>query len=301
VGAARPCGVAAAAAALALVAACGPAGGPASGSDDGVAVVASTNVWGDIAAAIGGDDVTVTSLIADPSADPHSYEASARTQLAVRDADLVVENGGGYDAFMDDLLSASDQGPRVIDAVDVSGRKAEGGALNEHVWYDLPTVERVADRIVSALGDIDPPNAGAYETNGRQFDEQVQQLRAQVAAARPRTQGAGVAVTEPVPGYLLEALGAVDRTPAEFSEALEEGDDAPPSALQRTLDLFSGGRVRALVYNEQTTGPETQLVVHAARKAGVAVVPVTEILPEGQHYVPWMRTTVQRVVDALSS
>jgi len=129
----------------------------------------------------------------------------------------------------------------------------------------------------------------------------VQQLRAQVAAARPRTQGAGVAVTEPVPGYLLEALGAVDRTPAEFSEALEEGDDAPQSALQRTLDLFSGGRVRALLYNEQTTGPETQLVVHAAREAGVAVVAVTEILPEGQHYVPWMRTTVQRVVDALSS
>lgn len=298
---ARPFGVVAAASALALVGACGSAGAAASGSGAGVAVVASTNVWGDIAATIGGDDVTVTSLIDDPAADPHSYEASARTQLAVRDADLVVENGGGYDPFMDDLLPASDRGPRVIDAVDVSGRKAEGGQLNEHVWYDLPTVERVADRIVAALGDIDPANAGTFEANGRQFDEQVQQLRGQVAAARPATQGAGVAITEPVPGYLLDALGAVDRTPAAFSEAIEEGDDAAPSALQRTLDLFSGGRVRALVYNEQTTGPETQLVVHAARDAGVAVVPVTEILPQGEHYVSWMRTTVQRVVAALSS
>jgi zinc/manganese transport system substrate-binding protein len=289
---------------LALVAACGSAEGT-SAQDDGVAVVASTNVYGDIVSAIGGDDVTVTSIISDPSADPHSYEASARTQLAVSQADLVIENGGGYDDFMDTLLAQADSDPKVINAVDVSGKAADaeaaGEELNEHVWYDLPTVEKLVDEVVSTLGDIDPDHAEAYRTNGERFTQQVQQLEAQETSAKASTEGAGVAITEPVPGYLLDALGAVNRTPEAFSEAVEEGDDVPPIALQETLALFTGGQVKALVYNEQTTGPETERVLQAARDAGVAVVPVTETLPEGEHYVAWMRSNIENVVAALSA
>jgi zinc/manganese transport system substrate-binding protein len=203
------------------------------------------------------------------------------------------------------LLSSSDSRARVIDAVDASGRKAEaraaGTELNEHVWYDLPGVGRIADAIASALGDIDPGHADAYRANAAQFRQQVQQLTAQVETARATTTGAGVATTEPVPDYLLDALGADDRTPEKFSAAVEEGDDVPPTAMRETLALFSGGRVRALVYNAQTTGPETDRVLRAAKDAGVAVVPVTETLPAGHHYVPWMRSTIAAVVAALSA
>lgn len=295
-----------AASSLLLLSACGSDDPAAAGApSDGVSVVTSTNVYGSIVSAIGGDDVEVTSIISDPSADPHSYEASARTQLAVSEADLVVANGGGYDDFVDTLVSSSDSDAPVIDAVEVSGREAEAAAageeLNEHVWYDLETVEKLTEEIVSALGDVDPDNAGTYQANGEAFAEQVRGLIAGQEEARAATEGAGVAITEPVPGYLLDALGAENRTPEEFSEAIEEGGDVAPGVLQETLDLFAGGQVRALVYNEQTTGAETEQVLAAAEEAGVAVVPVTETLPEGEDYVSWMQGNIDAVAAALSS
>ena len=296
-----------AASSLLLLAACGSDDDSASAAsaEDGVTVVASTNVYGDIVSTIAGDDVEVTSIIDDPSADPHSYEASARTQLAVSEADLVIANGGGYDDFMDTLLSANDSDAQVIDVVELSGREAEaeaaGEELNEHVWYDLETVEKLSDEVVSALSDIDPDNAETYETNGAAFAEQVQGLIAAEEEARAGTEGAGVAITEPVPGYLLDALGVENRTPEEFSEAIEEGGDVAPAVLQETLGLFSGGQVQALVYNEQTTGAETEQVLDAAEAAGVAVVPVTETLPDGQDYVTWMQANIDAVAAALSA
>jgi zinc/manganese transport system substrate-binding protein len=104
-----------------------------------------------------------------------------------------------------------------------------------------------------------------------------------------------------VPGYLLDALGAVNRTPLEFSKAIEEGSDVPATAMQETLGLFTGGEVKALVYNEQTSGPETEHVRQAAKDAGVAVVPVTETLPAGQDYLSWMRANIQHIVAALAA
>jgi zinc/manganese transport system substrate-binding protein len=303
---ARTGAAALAASSLLLLAACGSDGSTAdAAAGDGVSVVASTNVYGSIVSAIGGDDVQVTSIISDPSADPHSYEASARTQLAVSEADLIVENGGGYDDFVDTLISSSDSDAPVVNAVELSGREAEaeaaGEELNEHVWYDLETVGKLSEEIVAQLSDIDPDNADTYEANGADFAQQLQELVSREQEAQPSTQGAGVAITEPVPGYLLDALGAQNRTPEEFSEAIEEGGDVAPAVLQETLDLFSSGQVEALVYNEQTTGAETEQVLAAAEAAGVAVVPVTETLPDGADYVSWMQGNIDDVVAALSA
>jgi len=285
--------------ALAAVAGCG------SDSDaeasDGVAVVASTNVYGDLTESIGGNRVSVTSVIDDPSADPHSYEASTRTQLAVSEADLVIENGGGYDDFMDTLLSASDGDAVVLTAVEVSGLDAEAEGFNEHVWYDLESTSALAGRIADELSDIDPDGAETYAANAAKLQDGIAELVAQEQEARATTEGAGVAITEPVPGHLLDALGAEDRTPGEFSEAIEEGGDVSPAVLQETLALFSGGQVQALVYNEQTSGPETEQVLEAAEDAGVTVVPVTETLPDGEDYLSWMGGNVDAVVAALSA
>jgi len=304
-------GAAVSAATLALLlsaAACGSddssssAAGSSSGSGDSLDVVASTDVWGDIVKTIGGDQVNVTSLIDDPSADPHSFEASTRTQLAVSKADLVVENGGGYDDFMDTLRSSSKTKATVVNAVDVSGKQAPaGGELNEHVWYDFPTVKKVADQIESALAKADSSQASTFAANNTAFQGKVDALISQEASDKPGVNGAGIAITEPVPLYLTDAVGAVNKTPGEFSEAIEEGDDVPPAVLQETLDLFSGKQVKALVYNEQTTGAETEQVLKAAKDNGIAVVPVTETLPDGDSYLTWMQQNLDAVDKALAS
>jgi zinc/manganese transport system substrate-binding protein len=286
--------------ALALTAAAG-CGSEEAAADDGVQVVASTNVYGDLARAVGGDRVHVTSVIDDPSADPHSYEANVRTQLAVSQADLVIENGGGYDDFMDTLRSATEADPTVLTAVEVAGLDPDAAGFNEHVWYDLPAMSALTGQVATALGEIDPAGTNAYAANAAQLQEGIAALVAQEDQARPVTAGVGVVVTEPVPGHLLDALGVQDLTPAEFSAAIEEGGDVSPVVLRETLDLISAGRVRALVYNEQTSGPETEQVLNAARAAGIAVVPVTETLPDGEDYLSWMGENLDAVVAALTA
>ncbi|WP_328784462.1 zinc ABC transporter substrate-binding protein [Streptomyces canus] len=267
-----------------------------------VAVVASTNVYGDIVSRIGADKVSVTSVISDPDQDPHSYEASTQNQLALSKAKVVVENGGGYDDFVDRMLkSAGNSSAEVINAVKVSGRTApKGGELNEHVWYDFPTVAKIADRIAAALGTADPANAATYTKNADAFKADLKPLEAKEAQIKKEHGGEAIAITEPVPLYMTGASGLVDRTPTEFSEAIEEGDDVSPKVLQETLALFTDKQVEALVYNAQTSGPQTEKSEQAAKAAGIPVVPVTETLPSGKNYLAWMTGNVDALANALA-
>ncbi|WP_406262161.1 zinc ABC transporter substrate-binding protein [Actinacidiphila glaucinigra] len=302
----RLAGLLAGAASLGLLAGCGGSSDDAAStgstaSASKVTVVASTDVYGDIVERIGGDRVDVTSIISDPAQDPHSYEAGTRNRLALSKAKVVVENGGGYDDFVDRMLGSGNASAEVINAVEVSGRTAPaGGELNEHVWYDFPSVSKVADRIADALGKADPDNAGTFTKNAAAFKKRLTALEDKEASLNSAHAGDGVAITEPVPLYLLEASGLANRTPEEFSEAVEEGDDVSAKVLQATLDLFSGKKVKALVYNQQTSGAQTEKVKSAAEAAGVPVVPVTETLPDGKDYLTWMNDNVDALADALT-
>jgi zinc/manganese transport system substrate-binding protein len=284
---------------------CGQSSASTASDSSSIAVVASTNVWGNVVAAVGGSKVTVTSVISDPAADPHSYEANPRTQLTVSRARLVIENGGGYDDFMGRLLDAAGSKATVIDAVDVSGKaaaaKAAGTDLNEHVWYDFPSVGKVADRIASALAQADPKDAAFFKANAAAFGSKLEALIAREQTDEAGTRGVGVAITEPVPLYLLQALGAVNKTPVAFSHAVEEGDDVSPAVLQQTTALFTAHQVKALVYNAQTGDAQTTAVRAAAAAAHVAAVPVTETLPPGKSYLEWMSDNLDAISTALSS
>ncbi len=268
-----------------------------------IAVVASTNVWGDIASTIGGDHVKVTSIIDDPDKDPHEYEADAQNQLSLSRAAIVIENGGGYDDFMDTMLKAAKNTSAVtLNAVDISGKKASGGdELNEHVWYDFPTVEKVIDKIEDAYAKIDAKDADDFSSNADQLKGKIDALEQKEADLKSSYAGDGVSITEPVPLYMLDAIGLDNKTPEDFSEAIENDTDVAPTVLQQTLALYSDHEVKLLAYNEQTTGPQTQAVLDAAKQNGIAVVPVTETLPKGKDYVTWMTDNLDAIATALAS
>lgn len=289
------------AAALALTGcATGSASGSAS-SDGTIRVVASTNVYGSLVQAIGGDHVSVTSVLDDPSQDPHSFESSARTQLAVSKADLLIENGGGYDDFMTTLADASNTKADTINVVDLSGLDKGGDAeFNEHVFYDYPTMVKLVGDVATRLGDLDGSEKSTFEANAKTLTGKLDDLESQTAALKQQYDGDKVAYTEPVPGYLFDAIGLDNVTPEKFSEAIEEGDDVPPAALNETLRLFSGKTVKLLAYNEQTSSPETEQVKKAADEAGVPVVGVTETLPKGEDYVSWQQQNIDAVKAALA-
>lgn len=279
----------------------GESGPASSGGVVSIKVVASTNVYGDIAHQIAGEHAQITSIIDNPDADPHSYEANTQNQLALAHADIVIENGGGYDDFVDTMLkSAGNSTVTLLNAVDISGKTAAPGQeLNEHVWYDFPTVARLVDKLESALAQRDPADQSSFAANAAAFKQKLSQLEATEASIKKAHGGDGVAITEPVPLYMLQACGLDNKTPEEFSEAIEEGTDVSPLVLKQTLDLFNDKKVVLLAYNEQTTGPETQQVLNAAKSNDIAVVPVTETLPTGKDYLSWMSGNLSAIQAAL--
>jgi zinc/manganese transport system substrate-binding protein len=289
------------AAALALTG-CATSSASSDASGDGtVRVVASTNVYGSLVQTIGGDHVQVTSILNDPSQDPHSFESSAKTQLAVSKADLLIENGGGYDDFMTTLAKSSNTKADTINVVELSGLDKGGDAeFNEHVFYSYPTMVTLVADVAKRLGQLDSADEATFTKNADALTTKLQDLESQTAAVKKTVDGEKVAYTEPVPGYLFDAMGLDNVTPPDFSEAIEEGDDVPPAALNDTIKLFSGGKARLLAYNEQTSSPETEQVEKAAKDADVPVVGVTETLPKGEDYVSWQQANIDAVQAALT-
>ena len=281
---------------LALTGCSGSSNDPAAG----IQVVASTNVYGSLASTIGGAQASVTSIIDDPAKDPHEYQADARTQLAISRAQVVIENGGGYDDFVDTMLSASgNTAVTLINAVKLSGYDHSIADFNEHMFYDYPTVGKVVDAIVAAFKKADPGHAALFTDRGAKLQAKVAALESSELNLSEATSGTRVAITEPVPNYVLAALGMKVVTPIAFSEAIEQGTDAPAQVLEQTLATLAPGGAQLLVYNVQTSGPQTDAVLAAAKKAGIPAVPVSETLPPGFDYVTWQRGVLATIAQAL--
>ena len=286
--------------AVLLLAGCGSdAAAPPPAAGGTIPVVASTNVYGSIAEAVGGTHVSVSSLVSDPAADPHSFESTPADAAAVAAARLVVYNGGGYDDWMSELAAGAGGTPTVIDVSELTGQAA-GGEFNEHVWYSLPTVRQLADRIAGDLAAADPEHAAEFTANAEAFAGRVDELQARAQAIGAAHPGARVMVTEPVPGYLVQTAGLVDVTPPEFSEAVEEDTDPSAAVVQQTLDALATQQVRALIVNAQTVTPTTEQVRQAAQTDGVPIVEVTETLPAGTtDYTSWMGAQIDALAAAL--
>jgi zinc/manganese transport system substrate-binding protein len=264
-----------------------------------VPVVASTNVYGDIARQIGEPHVSVTSILSDPNADPHLFEPGTRNALAVSRARLLIENGVGYDAFMARLESASPSSDRAVvsiaDALHVSGKDA-----NPHLWYAVLRLDTITTAIAHGLERVDPARAGQYRAGARQFITSLAPLRRQVAAIRKAHHGLAVAYTEPVPGYLVTAAGLRNLAPAAFTRAIENGTEPSPAAVSAMTALVTQRRVRVLLYNNQAVSPITARIRSAARRAGIPVVGVSETLPPHLTFQAWQLGQARALAAALA-
>lgn len=283
-----------------ILAGCGSPSGDPGAAPGTIPVVASTNVWASVVRAVGGDAVSVRSIIDDPAADPHSYEDKPENAAAVAEAKLVVANGGGYDEFFNGLVKASGTSARQIVAFDLAG-KGVSGVANEHVWYDLPTVKKVAGRIAQDLAGLAPEKKDTFTANATTFQAHLDELTAKLARIGRDHPGTSVIFTEPVPQYLIEAAGLTNITPEEFSEAIEEETDPPAAAVAEVTGLVTDHKVAALLNNAQTETPVTNALRDSAVKAGVPVVDVTETLPPGvTGYLDWMTKQVDALATALA-
>ncbi|MHB8719474.1 MAG: metal ABC transporter solute-binding protein, Zn/Mn family [Candidatus Dormibacteria bacterium] len=262
-------------------------------------VVAAENVWGDIAARIGGSRVAVTSIISDPTADPHIYETSPSNAAAVDAADLVIENGAGYDDFMDNLLGAATNRARRLIGVQTAV-SASGANPNPHFWYSPTDVTTVATDLAAALAALDPGGAPTFRANLVAFLASYAPYRQVLTEIATRHPGATVAYTERVAGYLVEAAGMVVVSPFGFAEAVESGTDPAPSDVVAMDSVLTQHRAALLLYNSQVTSPATLAVRSLARSAGIPVVGVAETIPAGQpSFVAWQLAQARAILAAL--
>jgi zinc/manganese transport system substrate-binding protein len=279
---------------LAALAGCGGGGTKSSA----LPVVASTNVYGDIARQIGGSHVSVTSVLTDPNADPHLFEPGTANGLAVARARVVIQNGLGYDAFMSRLeRSAPSSNRTVVTISDVLG--IHGHDANPHLWYDVPELPKIAAAIEQALAAADPGHAADYGGGLRTFVHSLAPLQAAVAKIRATHAGAPVAYTEPVPGYLVEAAGLRDLSLSSFTLPIEEGSEPSASAVSAMTALATQHRIKVLFYNSQAVSPITQRVRAAAKAAGVPVVGVAETIPAGLTIQAWQLKQARELLQAL--
>jgi len=288
------------------VAGCGGGGqGNTAGGVAGatISAVGAENEYANVIEQIGGKYVKVTAIESNPNTDPHAFEASPSVAQAVSAASLLIENGVGYDTYMEKIESAggagSDSQRLVINVQKLLGLPES--TPNPHLWYKPQTMPAVARALVSDLSALQPARAAYFQANATKFDESLKPWYAAIAKFRAAYPDTPVATTEPVGDYMLEAAGTKNLTPFGLQADIMNGTDPAPQNVTLQNGLFSGHEVKVFVHNQQVTDSLTESFVQAAKAAGIPVVGVYETMPTpGYDYQSWMLAEVKALEKAVA-
>ena len=262
-----------------------------------VKIVAAENFYGDIAKQIGGPDVSVTSILSSPNQDPHLFEVSPSVARDVSDTRIVIYNGIDYDPWMEKLLGAARSADRkTIVVADLVGKKIGD---NPHIWYDPTTMSALAKKLSNTLIAEDPADKAGYEQRLARFDESLKPIQAKIGELRQRFAGTPVTATEPIFGYMFDALGMQVRNHS-FQLAVMNNTEPSASDIASFENDLKTHRVKLLVYNSQATDPTADRMQKIAKEAGIPVVGATETEPAGENYQSWMMSELEAVEHALA-
>lgn len=283
-----------------LLSACGGgSGGPGTPSSSTINVVAAENFYGDVVKQLGGSHVSVTSIISNPNVDPHQYESSVQTAIKVSKAQFVIKNGGGYDGWMDRLLSASpNQNRLVLTVFNTAPVKLPD---NVHVWYSIENMQSIAQAITADLKKLDAADAAAFDSNLQTFAKSLKQIQQKIDEIKGKYAGKPVGLTETIYLYQTGPLGLNVLTPFEFQKAMAEGNEPPADTVVTAENQINHHLIKVLIYNEQTVTPSTTKLQNDARAQNIPIVPVTETMPSGKTYQTWMLDQLNTLELALQS
>jgi zinc/manganese transport system substrate-binding protein len=296
----------AAVAAVAAGCGAGASGGAGPGRADAGAIVAvgAENEYANVIEQVGGPYVRVSAIESNPNTDPHAFEASPSVARVVSAARLVVQNGVGYDTFMERIEAASggvgsNSSRRVIDVQKLLGLPES--TANPHLWYKPQTMPAVARAVAADLSALAPEHAAYFQAAAARFQRSLAPWEGELrrfAAEHPHTP---VATTEPVGDYMLEAAGTKNLTPFALQADIMNGVDPAPQDVTLQNGLFNARKVKAFVYNQQVTDSLTESFLQAAKRAGVPVVGVYETMPTpGYDYQSWMLAEVRALRRAVA-
>ncbi|MGH6975700.1 MAG: metal ABC transporter solute-binding protein, Zn/Mn family [Stellaceae bacterium] len=261
-----------------------------------IPIVAAENFYGDVAQQIGGTDVRVTSILSNPDEDPHLFEASPSVARAISAARLVVYSGIDYDPWMAKLLRAARSADRtVIVVAELVGKKTGD---NPHIWYDPGTMLALAKVLADDLSVADPARRSDYQDRLVRFRQSMRPIQANIAALHERLAGTPVTATEPVFGYMFEALGVQVGNQA-FQLAVMNNTEPSASEVAAFESDLKTRKVKLLVYNSQASDPIAERMMKLAKASHIPVVGAAETEPPGKTYQQWMTSELNAVDYAL--
>ena len=293
--------VAASVAAVALaVAGCGTGGTAASGKGDVINAVGAESEYADVLSQIGGNYVHVSAILDNPNTDPHSFEASPQVAQEVSSARLIVQNGVGYDSWINKIESAAPSSSRKVIVVQhLLG--LPDSTPNPHLWYDPRTMPAAAKAMAADLSAIAPAHKAYFAANLRKFDSSLTPWLDAIAQFKAAHPGVKAATTEPVADYLLTAMGISNLTPFAFQADIMNGVDPSPEDIAREDSFFSQHKVAVFAYNQQVVDALTTSIRENAVRDGVPVVGVYETMPTpGFTYQSWMLAEVKAIEKAVT-
>ena len=272
----------------------------AAASSTTITAIGAENEYADVNAQVGGKYVRASSIMSNPNTDPHTFEASPAVAREISAADLIVQNGVGYDDWATTIENAAPSTARkVINVQQLLG--LPNSTPNPHLWYKPTTMPAVANAIATDLAQIDPAHASYYKANAAAFIGSLTawtKAIATFAAAHPNTP---VATTEPVADYMLQAAGADIMTPWTFQADIMNGTDPSPQDVSIQKSLFTGHEVKVFLYNQQVTDSLTESYIKLAQANGIPVVGVYETMPTpGYTYQSWMLAEVNALNKAVT-
>jgi zinc/manganese transport system substrate-binding protein len=289
----------ASATALALGLLAVPIAANASSKTPMIRAIGAENQYANVLSQIGGKYVSVTSILKNPTTDPHTFEASPSVAEAVSGAQLIVQNGLGYDGFMNDIEAASPNPARKVIVVQ-HVLDLPDSTPNPHLWYSPTTMPKVAAAMAQDLSSLDPTHRAYFEQNLTAFDVSMQPWLSAIASFKSKHAGTPVAVTEPVADYLLQAMGATILTPFVFQADIMNGVDPSPEDITLEQGYLSAHQVKVFCYNQQVVDALTSSLIQSARTAHVPVVGVYETMPTpGYNYQRWMLAEVKAIKAAV--
>jgi zinc/manganese transport system substrate-binding protein len=282
--------------------ACSSAAGAAGpGASEGqIVAVGAENEYADVISQVGGKYVKVNAIMSNPATDPHTYEASAQVAQEISNAQLVVQNGVGYDTFMKTIENAAPSSTRkTIVVQNLLG--LPDSTPNPHLWYQPGTMATVATAIANDLAALQPAHAAYFKANAATFTSSLQAWTNALNTFKTTYPNTPVATTEPVADYMLTAAGANNMTPFAFQLDIMNGTDPSAQNVATERSLFTGHKVKAFLYNQQVTSSLTESFITLARQNGIPVVGVYETMPTpGYDYQSWMQAEVQALTKAVA-
>jgi zinc/manganese transport system substrate-binding protein len=284
-----------------LASACSSASGSTHGNAGVIVAVGAENEYANVIGQVGGKYVQASAIMSNPNTDPHTFEASASVARTVSAAQLVVQNGVGYDTFMTTIENAAPSSSRkVIVVQNLLG--LPDSTPNPHLWYKPSTMPAVANAVAADLAALQPAHAAYFKANAAAFIASLTAWNNAIAAFKAQYANTPVATTEPVADYMLQAAGADNMTPWALQADIMNGTDpsAQDVALQRSL--FTQHKVKVFLYNQQVTDSLTESFISLAQANGIPVVGVYETMPvPGYDYQSWMLAEVQDLQKAVTS